>query len=336
MIKKILNSKNLLFLFISLSLVVISCSSNLHKADDLRYFNDTINLVSVAYPQKWVTQYDYGKRFAAYTSTDVIKRFGDFNYTGNSGARIDVIVTGISENQTAEDIARTFEFANANYRNGEYITVNSNEVFKVSYSFPIKEGTFYGEIYIFTPIDEPATILRLEAFDKNPEKYSELFREVLLKLKPGQTPKIPLGPPPSKSLMNVMGEGFIISIPSNFALESRAKTPNAIAAYTYMGERRADSFIRVDIFEAARNLTIWDVYDFNVKHYNNIEDIKEKKIGEYDAITFYYSASEEINGKVLFCLVDKRLYRVIINWYIDEANLFKSIFEESLSSFKLR
>lgn len=128
------------------------------------------------------------------------------------------------------------------------------------------------------------------------------------------------------------GLGFEIMIPANYNHEELQKVKGAIASYTFLGNERADSFIRIDIFPAKYTRNLDKLVDENLKYYSNYSEIKETNLDNLRTLYFDYKASQIINGRAYFLLYNNLMFRIIFNWYSREQDIYLDLFENSLET----
>lgn len=121
-------------------------------------------------------------------------------------------------------------------------------------------------------------------------------------------------------------------LPNGFNYEKYQPLKNAVASYPFFGPERADSFIRIDIYDAKKVRQLERIVEQNEKFFEIIGDKKETEINEIRAIYFDYNASETVGGRVYFLLHSGQMYRIILNCYKPQKDKFLPLFEKSINS----
>lgn len=347
--------KRILTLLSIIALVVIMTSCGQDKPEpvemgDMKTYTDADTKFEVQYPGNWYVLENPGEFFWVYSDSIAKRRFGKYDAEGFPGARILVTVKTLDTAANKfENIIKVFgsdrfggEFYTAN---GEEITVGGVKGLKYEYGFPRYDGEFKGMTVIATPDSVTATILQLEAFaDAYDNLYKAQFDKILSTFKIAQTivksDSVVFveteNDPPTMNLANVRGDGFVLGIPDNFYKNNSApKAPSAEKSYFYWGDRRGDSFIRVDIFDASKQKDLNKIADENKAAYGNSTP-KDAKVDGKSAKRFDYKASPTVKGRVYFVVNGEKLYRITTNWFVDEEADFLPPFEKSVNSFKFQ
>src|SRR5690606_35541289 len=156
------------------------------------------------------------------------------------------------------------------------ITVDGVQGKKLVYSFPLQGGMFNGSIIVAAKDTAKATILTIESFDDSYETYKSSFDEIISSLKLAKAPeprKIDTitqeAPPPSQVLAPRGGDGFEIGIPDNFKAENIGKAANALRAWSFLGDRRGDSFIKIETFDASNQKDLKKIVEENRGSFQN-------------------------------------------------------------------
>ncbi len=331
------------FLFIlPIILFIFSCGERkqIVEIKDLAIYEDPIMGFSIKYPTNWEIQKYPGDRFLAFSTKTAIKRFRTFDPEGETGAKIELLVIKLPEGQTIDSVMAKKQFTPETYSEPTKIIIDGIEAIKQSYQFPLGDGDFYGEIYFAQKDPKVVTVISFEAFGSTFENYKSSFEQILNSVKLAYIPqvtadtikKVVEAPPPSSNLVNYKGDGFIISIPDNFDVRN-PKVGGSIKSYQYIGERRLDCDIRIDIFDASKQNKLDKIVEDNKPKHKNTEPIAST-ISGVKAYYFEYSPIQNVKSRVYYVVNNNRLYRITMNWFVGEEQLYKPVFEKSLNSFK--
>lgn len=312
------------------------------EIEDLDTYNDPSLDFSIKYPKNWAIQKYPGDRFLAFSSKTVIKRFRTFEPEGEPGAKIELLVVQLPENQTIDSVISKKMFTPETYSKPEKITIDGVEGIKETYQFPLADGLFQGEIYYAQKDTNVVTVISFEAFGETFTQYKPWFKQILNSVRLASLPQISRdtirkvieAPPPSENLVTYSGDGFSIKIPDNFDVRN-PKVPNALKSYQYIGERRLDCDIRIDIFDASKQNNLDKIVDDNKSKHKNVNPIATTFGGE-KAYFFEYAPVTNVKSKVYYTIHNNKLFRVTVNWFIGEEKLYKQIFDKTIASFKFQ
>lgn len=321
-----------------------SCNGKKHivEIEGLDTYNDPSVNLSIKYPKNWEIQKYSGDRFLAFSSKTVNKRFRTFDPEGEPGAKIELLVVQLPEGQTIDSVISKKMFTSETYSKPEKITIDGVEGVKETYQFPLADGLFQGEIYYAQKDPKIVTVISFEAFGGTFTQYKPWFEQIINSVKLASLPQISRdtikkvieAPPPSENLIPYSGDGFSIKIPDNFDVRN-PKIPNAIKSYQYIGERRLDCDIRIDIFDASKQNNLDKIVEDNKSKHKNINPVATTLSSE-KAYLFEYAPVTNVKSKVFYTIHNNKLYRVTVNWFIGEEKLYKPIFDKVISSFKFQ
>ena len=329
---------------LAISMFFIGCGGKKKEFVEVKelvpYTDQTFSL-SINYPINWVTR-KVEKGFVAYSSQDGISRFESFDPEGYAGARIFIYAVELKDEITFDTVVNSKTFAENCYGPLESVVIDGINGKKQSYQFELTDGMFNGDIYFAAKDTKFATVIKFEAFGGSYKDYKPAFDKILSSIKLAVMPtkkvdtitKITEQPLPSQNLAQVKGDGFVISIPDNFDTQ-HPKVAKVINSYRYIGERRADSEIRIDIIDASKNKKLQKIVDDNKVSHQNAVPQKVTFAGQ-EAFVFTYSPVAKVMSKVYYTIKGDRLYRITMNWSTDEKDVYLPIFEKSMNSFKFQ
>ncbi len=337
--------KTLIFIVsaIAFSFLLNSCGNkkNIVEIKTLTTYNDAGTNFSIQYPANWTATNTIGERFVSFTSKEAIKRFKTFDPEGIAGAKIDMQAIKLKEGQTLDSIMNMKQFEPGIYSKPVEVTIDGTKALKQTYEFPLTDGKFQGEIYYALKDPTIVTIISFEAFADLFDTYKAKFAEILLTVKlakmadaKSDTVKKEIqADPPSAKLTNYKGDGFTMQVPDNFDVKNPKTT--AIKSYKFEGMRRGDCYMLIDVFDATKQNKLDKIVADNKGKYNT--EPKSTTVSGQKASVFEYAASAQIQRKVYFVVNGNKLYRITVDYNkVEDANLFKPVFDKSIATFKFQ
>lgn len=330
--------------FILVLITLLSCNGKkgIVEIKELDTYTDPVMNFSIKYPKNWEVQRYPGDRLLAFSSKTVIKRFRTFDPEGESGAKIELLAIQLAEGQTLDSVMNKKMFTPETYSKPQKFTIDGVEGYKETYQFPLGDGLFQGEIYYAQKDPKVVTVISFEAFGETFNNYKPWFEQILSSAKLATLPqtgtdtikKVIEAPPPSENFVLYSGDGFSIKIPDNFDVRN-PKVGGALKSYQYIGERRLDCDIRIDIFDASKQNKLEKIVDDNKAKHKNTNP-SSATLGGEKAYLFEYSPVANVKSKVFYAIHKNKLYRVTVNWFAGEEKLYKPIFDNSIASFKFQ
>lgn len=325
----------------ALILFVTNCSKgpDAPAIEGYKTYTNSSTGLSLEYPANWqVTENQM--RFVAFNDNSGKGRFARYDTEGFPAAKIDINLSELDSTKTIDTVMhKTMKFTPDSYEIKD-ITLNGLKAKKLVYTFELTTGVFYGETYIVQVDDKNANVIQFEAFDGTYDKYKEAYEKVLKSYKPGKMPtkstdtvtQLEEQPLPSKNLVEKNGLGYSIRIPENFSAE-RGPSKGVLESKNYIGTRRADCNIIVDVIDASKNKKLDKIVEDNRASYKNASPSKTS-IGGKEAYQMNYSFGRDVLSRVYFVINGDKLYRITVNWFKGEQNDYLPIFEQSISTFK--
>lgn len=315
--------------------------------ENLENYADPVAKFEIMYPTNWDNPaITTGRRLNVLSAPLARARFGKYEPEGFPGAQIDLNVVVLDSTKTWQDVAEDSKMFSPEVYKKEDVTIDGVQGWKYTYEFPLVDGIFKGEMYVAAKDSGRATVIRFEAFANTFEElYRPKFDEIIKNVKLAKTPQprtmtadtiFEEADPPSMEMNTRSGDGFEIGIPDNFQSENLGKTPGAEKTYNYMGMRRGDSFIRIDIFDSKDQSDLAKIVEENKSAYGSKPLPKEVTIANKKAYMIDYRATTEVSGRVWFVLHKQKLYRITINWFVPEQSDFLPPFEKSVSTIKFK
>lgn len=321
------------------TILFLNCGGkDFKKIESLKTYEDPAVHFALKYPANWIKYETPSLRFLCYSDQSVKLRYPRYEPIGGAGGKIEVLIVSLDSTQTIDSVLMNGHiFEKTTYSPPEKVIIDGVNGLKESYGFELEDGTFYGERYVATKDNKLATVINFEAFANTWEFYQKDFEEILksvkLAVKPaGQIDTINQtveADPPSSSLRTVDGDGYSIQIPDNFSSERGL----------YIGQRRGDSYIKVDVFNAAKTQDLDKLVNENKKKLPGAGQVQDVNINGEKAKKVFYKPTGKISGEMYFILKNKKLYRVTINWYSadkEEEKLFKPILQKCVSTLSIK
>lgn len=339
--------KKSLYLLLIAVTVLAACNAGPKPVpvDGLETYNDGITKFSIQYPKNWQVNKTEGKRLYVVSDNQSLKRFsftGDYS-KGFPGAKVEFMVMQRDTAVSLDSIAHVNMMFDKTTYQEESATVDGMPAKKYVYAFDLDGGHFMGEMYVASKDTGVYSIISFEAFDGSFDTYKPTFDQIIssakLAVKPAEMPKkdstvLVEAPPPSDTLKATGGEGFSIEVPQNFHLENLAKPSNVIKSYSYLGQRRGDSYIRVDIIDASKQKDLKKIVNENKGLFKGASSPSETSLGGQKAMMMSYTPAGKVKGKVWFVVKGDKLFRITTNWFTGEEKDFLPVFDKSVATIK--
>jgi len=312
--------------------------------ESLDTYTDAVTGFSIKYPKNWNKSSVPGTRFVVFSSDQGRKRFNKYDTEGFPVAKIDLVATNLSDSLSIDDVIKLSKIFGEDVYETAETTIDGVPGKKLIYSFPLAGGMFNGMMFFGTKDNLKATVLTIESFDNSYETYKPSFDEIIASLKLATAPapktadtifQTEEAPPPSTTLAPRGGDGFEIGIPDNFKSENIGKASNALRAWSFLGDRRGDSFIKIETFDASKQKDLKKIVEENRASFQNAAP-KQTTLGGTTAYLLDYKPSGTVKGKVWFAMKGDKMYRITINWFIGEEKDFLPVFEKAVASFKFQ
>lgn len=331
------------FLMFSLTFYIMSCDSGPKPIEiqGMDTYVDQVTKFSVKYPKNWVSRSTPGARYVVVSDQQVSSRFAKYDTDGFPGAKIDVTVNSLDSTINIDTIVAKSKIFDPSIYQDSKTNVDGIEAFRLDYSFPLNNGMFNGIKIIGTKDNKRASVLTIECFDGTYEKYKNEINDIISSFKFALAPEktvdtiteVVEADPPSATLNIRQGDGFTIGIPDNFGSENIGKSGNALKSFSYLGKRRGDSYIQIEIFDSKKK-ELKKIVDELKGSLKGASAPQKTTLGGKEAYLINYTPSGSVGGKAYFAINNDKLYRVIINWFKGEEKDFLPVFEKSVQSFR--
>ncbi|PKL81153.1 MAG: hypothetical protein CVV25_01560 [Ignavibacteriae bacterium HGW-Ignavibacteriae-4] len=320
-----------------LALVIMSCGENGPKAPEageLTTYTDDATKFSIDFPKNWDDNKVVGKQFQAFSMPEGKVRFTTFSTDGAPVARVTLTVMVLDSGQSLQTAIDTSKVFTPEYYTAPVdVKVDGTTGKKLTYGFPLTDGEFNGELIVATKDNKLAHIIKFEAFAGTIEQYRTTFDNILKSVKLGVVPEqsVTTGPaeelpPPSTTMKTVKGNGYSISIPDNFEAVQKG------AATMYTGERRGDSYVSVTASKT-KSKNLKGTAEKNAKAVGS-DKLTKMKIGGQEAYMVSYDATAKIHRDIYYVINDGMLYQIVVDYFKEEADLYKSVLGKSATSLK--
>lgn len=336
--KKILSIFTLLFAFF---LITTSCDKggDAPAVEGYEVYTDANTGLSVEFPKNWYKSTN-PIRFVSFNAKEWQKRFIQYDTDGNPGTKFDITIYEIDSVNTVDTVmTKSMKFSADAYEITDS-KLGGLPAKKMVYTFELNSGVFYGETYIVKVDESSANVVQIECFDGTYDTYKEAVDKFLSSYKPGKFPKAKKdtvtqqveAEPPSASLITKSGNGYSIKVPDNFMAE-RGPSSGVIESKNYIGARRADCNIIVDVIDASKNKKLGNIVEENRKNYKNANPNKIS-LGGKEAYQMNYSFGRDVMSRVYFVINGDKLFRITMNYFNGEKDSYLPIFEKCIASFQ--
>jgi hypothetical protein len=187
--------------------------------------------------------------------------------------------------------------------------------------------------HIYVPVDSVLYDFKIAGFAGQYEAHADVFKAMVASF---QFPK-PVVPGrdetlPSDATSDYNGKLFSMQYPDNYEVETAPKGNNE-EVFALRGRRR-DCSIRVDVF-GAQKLTVEKVVEQNKAKYPGATAGKAT-VGGNPAITLNYTPAKEIERRVYFSVKNDKVYRIMMDLYKPQHDIYGPAYDKVISSFKIK
>ncbi len=145
---------------------------------------------------------------------------------------------------------------------------------------------------------------------------------------------------PTENFVVYNGKGFTINVPDNFAGRDKGSKGPIEASTEFKGVGGpADCTIRIDVIDASKQKNLDKLTKENKPVFGAAAAAAaEKKVSLYGqpAVQFEYDVVKDIRSRVYFVVKGDKFFRVVLNWYQPEKDLFMPAFDKALQSLKFQ
>lgn len=358
--------KTVMFLFATVvfSFIMIGCGEKKTEAvtvKDYETYIDPSTKYEIKIPKGWIQSPDPQFNRIIAVSTKKAKDQELFNPRivpirdeNDPAAKIEVWAKELNDSMKFDKYFNMKTYIADVYSAPQPCTVGNGKGLVQSYKFPVgSEGTLEGEVYYAINKDSTVVfIIEFEALANSYQHYKPYFDEIVKSVKlPTASPKKQekadtaqtLLPAPSPKTMSVSGDGFSIQIPDNFKKKDLgSKGKNVLTTYNYMGERRGDCNIQVDVMDGSKIPDLEKYIKEVRKAISSASEPQKITLGGQNGYVFAYQVRANSKSQQYFAKKGEKVYRVTINWFTgknkdgeDEEKYYKEIFIKCAKSLKI-
>lgn len=311
--------------------------------ESLTVVADPARKFEIKVPSNWFIQKVPGQLVAATSSQGLSRRFLDFG-KGDGGAKVELQV--VPQDSTM-NIDTLIERVKLDFADGldRYVktktTLGGQPATKLAVYFDQEDGRFDAETY-FAVVDSVITVVQFAAFGNTFGDYKKEFAEILSSVKLAQRLVVaqrtadtaaPTGPvPPSSTLRVYSAPEFNIQIPENF--EGKKGSSSGLSSVTFFGSR-LDCSIQVDVFDATKQNNLDKIVEQNKRNYG-ANKVTATTLGGQKSYYFSYNPKGNISSRAYFTVKGNRMYRVTVNWFKPEQDVYLPLFEKCLGTIQLK
>jgi hypothetical protein len=315
-------------------------------------YSDAVLKFGVKYPADWAQAIQAGSQAVFYSSREVADGFTKYAPAGQRGGKVEIgaMKGGADAMSKAIDEFKG-QFTDQNiFKAPEQTTLGGLPATKLSYSFDVEDTKFTAERY-YVVSDSVVTYMETAAIGSY-DKYKAVFDSARASFHAGTLPTAarPAGTadtskgavrdsvvvdPPQTTLKPYAGSHFSISYPSNFD-PSSGGGKGLVASVSFSGTRN-DSYIRVDEFDTkgSSNLTLDKAVD-QIKGSYGGRAPSSATVGGQKAAVFNYSGGKDVSSRAYLVLAGGKLFRITLNWYTPQQDLYLPVFEKAVNSFSAK
>ncbi len=322
------------------------------KIGELEMYSDGALNFGLKYPKEWVKSPIVGKQVQILSSSDskLARRFAYYDADGPTGARIRVAAIPTEGKPLDEIIGSDNDVFEASvYSAPTDATVNGIPAKKYTYQFELNDGMFFGEKYFVLKDSALVTVISFETFggihDKLKPKFDEMLTTTVAAyekpIAPREVTQEKAEPfKPTENFVVYNGKGFTINVPDNFAGRDKGSKGPIEASTEFKGVGGpADCTIRIDVIDASKQKNLDKLTKENKPVFGAAAAAAaEKKVSLYGqpAVQFEYDVVKDIRSRVYFVVKGDKFFRVVLNWYQPEKDLFMPAFDKALQSLKFQ
>jgi hypothetical protein len=309
--------------------------------EGLQLKTDDVTKFEIKLPTNWQVQDVPGQLALAVSKPGIQRRFLRFT-AGEGGAKIELRAVMLDSTRTMDSLIYNskldFEDGLDRYEM-EDATLGGKPAKLLKVKFDQDDGEFESHQY-FAQNDSVVTIVTLAAFGHTFEDYTKEFAEIIQSVKLAQMPKPvvkdTLAPaeiePPSENMRSYNAADFAIKIPENF--EGKKVGGSGLSAVNFFGSR-LDCNIQVDVFDASKQKNLKKIADQNKPSYGG-KDPQDVKVGGVDAKMFSYNPTPTVSSRAYFAVRGNKMYRITVNWFKQEQDIYLPVFEKCIASISFK
>lgn len=325
-----------LFLFI-FTIIFVSCSKEPQKIDfKFKDYEDVGGLYSFRIPDNWlVAPTENSTKF--YSSQEAYNKFAD----PSSGALGVLMSVTTKKVDYPNDLNKAVEFVTQDEKEviPQYELTTDTKfggrdakkmVYKIKLtSSLIVEGVKYVAMYDSILYNFDYKVFHEVAPSYQPALDTIVNSFVLTQPRTGGAGKLEL---PSEKFERYENNLLGVSYPNNF----NTKFPKTSFEFTgnFVGLRQDCNF-QIDVFPS-KGLSVEKIVEQNKGKYSGLRGTGERQIAGLKGIYLNYSAVKNISSRAYFVVKGEKVYRITLNWHVEEEKNYLPVFEKMLSSLTLK
>lgn len=310
-------------------------------------YDDPVLKFSVRYPTDWPKGIQPGSQAVFYSSEAITDGFTRYDARQQTGAKIDVrAMLGGQEamDSSIAELKRPFTEQSV-FQAPQQTTLNGMPATKLSYGFDVDETKFTAERYYIIK-DGVVTYFETAVIGTYAD-YAAVFDTARASFKPGMVASraatndssgaavkdSDLVEPPAATMKPYSNAYFSIQYPSNFSPGS-AHAGGAASSTNFSGARN-DSYFQVDVIEPKDDATLSAIVEGNKKNYGG-RAAAAASVGGMKGYVFSYNGGRDVSSRAYFAGAGKRIYRITVNWYTPQKDLYLPAFEKAIATFQAK
>ncbi len=311
-------------------------------------YNDEILKFSVRYPSDWAKGLQPGSQAAFYSTQAIGEAFSNFEPKGQRGAKVHVVamVGGAPEMQASVNELKGL-FNDPSVLTGpEQVSMNGTSATKYRYEFEVEDTRFTAERY-YVQGDGAVTYLETAVIGDY-ASYAAVFDTARASFRPASvaqrtpdTVTVPGGSsamPADTQLVDApaadskaySGQHFSIQYPSNFS-PTTSQAGGSLSSTSFAGARN-DSYFQVDVINP-KGAELAAIVEQNKRNYGG-RAASPGSVGNQKGFVFSYNGGKDVTSRAYFAMANGKLYRITMNWYTPQQELYQAAFQKALASFQ--
>jgi hypothetical protein len=272
-----------------------------------------------------------------------MQRFREYDESQITGAKMAIIVNrleGPVSMDSVIDATKIFQDASV-YSAPDKVTIDGVEAIRLPYSYQYGDGEFKGERYFAMKDSTALTIIEFESFGGTFDDLKPTFNQILQSVKlayyqapaptdstqPAETFK------PSESFATYEGKNFSMQYPTNFSGKVMGGNLETIEFKGIGGP--ADCIINVTVSDASDQNNLSRIVEQNKKLYKAASS-SPATLGGVEAAFIEDTPVKDVRRRTYFAVKSNKLYKVTLQWYKPEQDIFLSVFEKCYASIGLK
>ncbi len=311
---------------------------------DLDTYEDKSMNFSIKFPKNWKAAVEAGKRAEYYSDDKIMQRFREYNESEITGAKMTIFANKLEGPVNLDSViegTKIFQDASV-YSAPEKVQIDGVEATRIKYAYKYGDGEFKGERYFAMKDSTAMTIIEFESFggtfDQLHPKFEEMLKSVKLAYYKAVVRDTTGGKPaevfkPSETMASFDGKNFSLQYPNNFSGKSAGGGLETVEFKGIGGP--ADCIINVTVTDASKQNNLDRIVEQNKKLYKASASSPAKVGGETGAF-IEDSPVKDVRRRTYFAVKGSKLYKVTLQWYKPEQEIFLPSFEKSFASLTLK